>query len=130
MVRYADLYTQLGYDTHAFSEHKSALLNTSWRMDLKYGQQVADLVRATQATTVHVFSNGGAWVWKDALNLARDTQKQLERRGLASEGASPFPSVKHVVIDSAPGQFYMSDLPEVRYVLIPMRSKFMNFRTP
>ena len=48
------------------------------------------LIDLEQPSVIHCFSNGAGFVWTEAL-----------RQRLS---ADPFPSVKRVIIDSAPGQ--------------------------
>ena len=101
--KYGDMYESIGFQPLLYSKHSWHLIGTNAEKELDYARDVLNLLRAEKAVGVHAISNGGAWVLADALQLAIDESS-------TSEG-SPLPSLRRVVLDSAPGQFYLSDIP-------------------
>lgn len=101
LAKYGDVWAGLGFNPVQYNDHSNHFIGSSAAKEQTFATQVVELIRKEAPAVIQVFSNGGAWVWSDALRLA------------SKEGgsASPFPSVQRVVIDSAPGQFYLSDLP-------------------
>ncbi len=68
--RYAALYDQLGFDAEGFSDHSDHLIATSREKEEAHANVVIKLIREQQPAVVHMFSNGGAWVWSDVLRIA------------------------------------------------------------
>lgn len=68
--RYAAIYDKLGFDAESFSDHSDHLISTSRSKEEAYANAVIKIIREQQPIVVHMFSNGGAWVWSDALRMA------------------------------------------------------------
>jgi len=114
LQKYAGLYDTLGFDSISFSEHSSHLIGTSKNTEERHGTTVLKIIEEKKPVSVHMFSNGGTFVWATALRLALDR---------APAGSNPFPSVQSVVIDSAPGCLYLSDIPSLHYFVWAMLGK-------
>mmetsp|Transcript_45500 Transcript_45500/g.125642 ORF Transcript_45500/g.125642 Transcript_45500/m.125642 type:complete len:162 (-) Transcript_45500:118-603(-) len=102
LQKYVEMYaSEAGGSMNAvgFSDHRHYLPLIRPRSELvDAAAKLIEAIDDEQPTVLHMFSNGAGFVFGEALRQR--------------PSADPFPSVRRVIIDSAPGQFYMSDLPQ------------------
>ena len=113
--KYGEAYEELGYRPLYYSKHSFHLIGTSRAKEAIYSRDVVDILRTEEPVGVHAISNGGCWVLADALQIGIDEQKRQQQQQQQQQQQplpSPFPSLQRVVVDSAPGQFYLSDAPQ------------------
>lgn len=103
LVKYGEVFEALGYQPITYSSHSWHMIGTDKKKETRYATEVVDIIRKKEPVAIMAFSNGGARVVADAFDLCLNDQ----------EDVSPFPSVKHVIYDSAPGQFNLQDIPSM-----------------
>lgn len=94
LEKYANVYRELGYSPICRNKHSamSALMNPARMTHI--ANEVLECVAQEKPVCVHVFSNGGAFLWTHALRLAR------------RKNSHALSSLQGQILDSSPGWFY------------------------
>ena len=106
LTKYADLYAGLGCRPICFTEH--CAFSVLWRPGVlsTLAEQLLARAGEERPVAVHVFSNGGSFLWARALALAYTEQQLMEQlleHGECEEEGE-LGSIRGQILDSTPGR--------------------------